>query len=57
MATSAGFKKIKVKNPVVEMDGDEMTRVIWKEIKDKVGTWQGLVSKRMLRAVVHPPVP
>ncbi|MCB9688511.1 MAG: NADP-dependent isocitrate dehydrogenase [Alphaproteobacteria bacterium] len=28
--------KIKVKNPVVEMDGDEMTRVIWKFIKDKL---------------------
>ncbi len=27
--------KIKVKNPVVELDGDEMTRVIWKDIKDK----------------------
>jgi isocitrate dehydrogenase len=38
MATTSGFKKIKVKNPVVEMDGDEMTRVIWKDIKDKVCT-------------------
>ena len=28
--------KIKVKNPVVEMDGDEMTRIIWKFIKDKL---------------------
>src|SRR5258708_111392 len=28
--------KIKVTNPVVEMDGDEMTRIIWKEIKDKL---------------------
>lgn len=27
--------KIKVKNPVVEMDGDEMTRIIWAMIKDK----------------------
>src|SRR5262249_38913785 len=26
--------KIKVKGPVVELDGDEMTRVIWKLIKD-----------------------
>ena len=26
--------KIKVTNPVVEMDGDEMTRIIWKQIKD-----------------------
>jgi len=28
--------KIKVNNPVVEMDGDEMTRIIWKLIKDKL---------------------
>ena len=28
--------KIKVKNPVVEMDGDEMTRIIWQFIKDKL---------------------
>lgn len=29
------MQKIKVQNPVVELDGDEMTRVIWKFIKDK----------------------
>ncbi|MEY4229243.1 MAG: hypothetical protein RLZZ362_92 [Actinomycetota bacterium] len=28
--------KIKVDNPVVEMDGDEMTRIIWQFIKDKL---------------------
>jgi len=28
--------KIKVTNPVVEMDGDEMTRIIWKFIKDQL---------------------
>jgi len=28
--------KIKVSNPVVEMDGDEMTRIIWQLIKDKL---------------------
>jgi isocitrate dehydrogenase len=28
--------KIKVKNPLVEMDGDEMTRIIWQFIKDKL---------------------
>ncbi|CRK35700.1 hypothetical protein BN1723_018590, partial [Verticillium longisporum] len=33
--TMATVKKIKVKNPVVELDGDEMTRIIWKDIKDK----------------------
>ena len=33
-ADKGAFKRIKVKNPVVEMDGDEMTRIIWKMIKD-----------------------
>lgn len=32
---SSGGQKIKVKNPLVELDGDEMTRIIWQEIKDK----------------------
>ena len=30
------MKKIKVDNPVVEIDGDEMTRIIWQFIKDKL---------------------
>jgi len=30
------MQKIKVLNPVVEVDGDEMTRVIWKFIKEKL---------------------
>jgi isocitrate dehydrogenase len=30
------MSKIKVANPVVEMDGDEMTRIIWAFIKDKL---------------------
>ncbi|KAF8476193.1 hypothetical protein BDZ91DRAFT_774528 [Kalaharituber pfeilii] len=29
------FNKIKVNNPIVEMDGDEMTRIIWDMIKQK----------------------
>ncbi len=29
-------QKIKVENPVVELDGDEMTRIIWKFIKEKL---------------------
>ncbi len=29
-------EKITVKNPVVELDGDEMTRIIWKKIRDEV---------------------
>ena len=32
------MSKIKVANPVVELDGDEMTRIIWKFIKDKLIT-------------------
>ena len=28
--------KIKIKNPIVEMNGDEMTRIIWHFIKDKL---------------------
>ena len=30
------MSKIKVKNPVVEMDGDEMTRIIWQWIREKL---------------------
>src|SRR5262249_1553643 len=32
----SSMAKIKVKNPVVELDGDEMTRIIWQFIKDKL---------------------
>ncbi|CAK7894123.1 isocitrate dehydrogenase [NADP] peroxisomal [[Candida] anglica] len=32
----AALEKIKVKNPIVELDGDEMTRIIWQRIKDKL---------------------
>ena len=30
------MNKIKVKTPLVEIDGDEMTRIIWQFIKDKL---------------------
>jgi isocitrate dehydrogenase len=30
------MSKIKVANPVVELDGDEMTRIIWEFIKKKL---------------------
>lgn len=33
---SDATERIKVDQPVVEMDGDEMTRIIWEYIKDKV---------------------
>jgi len=32
------MSKIKVKNPIVDIDGDEMTRIIWKMIKDQLIT-------------------
>ena len=35
MGSTTTEPKIKVKNPVVELDGDEMTRIIWQDIKDK----------------------
>ena len=35
MATNSPQKKIKVVNPIVELDGDEMTRIIWSSIKEK----------------------
>ncbi|KAJ5820145.1 hypothetical protein N7474_005736 [Penicillium riverlandense] len=34
--TMASENKIKVKNPVVELDGDEMTRIIWQDIREKL---------------------
>lgn len=34
--TPAIMNKIRVANPVVELDGDEMTRIIWKFIKEKL---------------------
>ncbi|KAJ3050281.1 NAD-dependent isocitrate dehydrogenase [Rhizoclosmatium hyalinum] len=36
LATGTAIKKIDVKNPVVELDGDEMTRILWKWIKDRL---------------------
>ena len=33
---SENQNKIKVKNPIIELDGDEMTRIIWKFIKEKL---------------------
>ena len=36
MSFSSACSKIKVATPIVEMDGDEMTRIIWKMIKEKL---------------------
>lgn len=44
--------KIKVENPVVDLDGDEMTRIIWKWIKDWV-----LYSFAYSPYIADPPFP
>src|ERR1039458_6668703 len=36
MVWEGGMGKVRVANPVVELDGDEMTRVIWQMIKDQL---------------------
>ena len=38
MLTDGTDKRVKVANPVVELDGDEMTRIIWSSIKEKVNS-------------------
>lgn len=35
-SSALALDKLKVKNPIVELDGDEMTRIIWQIIKDKL---------------------
>eukprot|EP00854_Cymbomonas_tetramitiformis_P002197 gene2197-2907_t len=36
IATSTAFKKVKVSNPICDLDGDEMARVMWTDIKHKL---------------------
>lgn len=33
---TGAIQKITVENPIVELDGDEMTRIIWKKIREEV---------------------
>jgi hypothetical protein len=51
----AVHKKIVVKNPVVEMDGDEMTRIIWKMIKTKVSCFANQKKKHGEYSSTHEP--
>ena len=46
--------KIKVANPVVDLDGDEMTRIIWQLIKDKVSLFTH--SNKHFCVIVDPPL-
>ncbi len=49
--------KIKVEGKVVELDGDEMTRVIWKDIKDRLilhtSTWISNITIRHRKPRCH----
>ena len=38
--------KINVQGPVVELDGDEMTRIIWKKIREEVCSLQKEFSEQ-----------
>ena len=55
--------KIAVANPVVELDGDEMTRIIWKKIREEVRAISRIpllsyVHKfRTIRVAAHPSIP
>ena len=49
------FKKVQVANPVVDMDGDEMTKIIWGWIKERVSLLPfSFVSDRSF--VAHSPI-
>ncbi|OUC39635.1 hypothetical protein D917_04695 [Trichinella nativa] len=50
--SASNFSKIKVENPVVELDGDEMTRIIWKFIKDKVNKTDDRVTVEAAEAIL-----
>lgn len=42
--SAVATKKIVVQKPIVELDGDEMTRVIWSQIKEKVRLASSITS-------------
>lgn len=46
------FKKIAVANPIVELDGDEMTRIIWKKIREEVRMTNFSRVKSWLRSLL-----
>ncbi len=51
MRSFATFKKVKVSGVVVDIDGDEMTKIIWKWIKEKVSN-----SRVCLTIIAHLPL-
>ena len=47
-------QKIVVSQPVVELDGDEMTRIIWKKIREEVRSSLSLVLSTLLQSTHLP---
>jgi len=47
-------QKIKVANPIVEMDGDEMTRIIWSKIRGEVFIFIAFKLRRLNRTSLRP---
>lgn len=47
------FSKIVVDNPVVELDGDEMTRIIWKKIREEASSVLSTSLVRTAKRVVY----
>ena len=45
--------KIRVENPVAELDGDEMTRIIWALIKEKVSAALDALTNTRAVAAYH----
>jgi len=54
---SQKIPKIKVKNPVVELDGDEMTRIIWQDIKVSIPTGTTIGDSTRYMLTLPPIVP
>jgi isocitrate dehydrogenase len=51
------MQKIVVANPVVELDGDEMTRIIWKKIREEVRCVYLSLRLLPMRYSVYPYLP
>lgn len=52
VSSDGKISRIKVERPIVEMDGDEMTRVIWEKIKEKVRIHYYYYSKKQNKLIV-----
>lgn len=46
-------QRIKVQNPIIELDGDEMTRIIWAWIKEMVDSFSFEIISNTSLVLVH----